>query len=429
MDIPVLTKFIQGIKLFLADRRLRWLTIVFLVGAAFIILFREIGRWLATTGIILFFGGIFPTFFLLTAFVSILGLQRFIASDETYQRSIILFIPWIIISAIVYALLFFAAQWLFQLLIIWVAFMGWIILQAYLSSRSALSYSEVVDVKHRSKASTIFFGSLNVVAYFIIWGALIGLVIINPAVLLPENIILLAAAAVGALLATGFNFFNGIIIIRERNKQTGDAVALLGIFVAFYVAYFMYNVLKIDTGGFDLFSLFVDIGISIFFVLYAMSSVGRTLAARAVLDTRWKMSKEFAATLTFFLASGYLFVEATLESLASIVGNPGLAALPDFIKLVLFPFIVLFTELLYLRRASKVLEAPPEPEEMPILEEEVPVEEPEEEPVEEFEEEYVEEVVEEEPEEDFEEDYEEELDAEPEWEEKEEPSEDSETFE
>ncbi|NHJ13487.1 MAG: hypothetical protein EAX95_07405 [Candidatus Thorarchaeota archaeon] len=382
MDIPVVSRFIKGIQLFLEQKRLRWLTAIFLLGTAFIVFFREIGRWIPTTGIITLLGGIFPTFFLLTAFVSIIGLHRFIASDESYKRSGILFIPWIIVSVIVYAMLWIMAIGILVFLFIGVAFLGWIVLQAYLSSRSALQYSEVVDVKKRSKLTTVFFGSLNIVAYFIIWAALIALIIINPVVLAPENLILIGAAIVGAVLASGFNFLNGLIIVRERNKQTGDSVAILGIFVALYVAYFMYNVLKVDTGAWDPFSLLIDLGVSVFFLLYAMSSVGLTLASRADLDTRLKISKEFAATLTFFLASGYMFIEAELETLANLPGisNPALGALPDFIKLVLFPFVVLIMELLYLRRAGKVLEAPEIPEDLLIVEEETAEEEEEEPP-------------------------------------------------
>lgn len=372
MDIPVVSKFIKGIRLFLEHKRLRWLTGIFLLGALFIVFFREIGRWIPTTGIIALLGGIFPTFFLLTAFVSILGLGRFVASDESYRRSAMYFIPWIIISLIVYAVLWYFATPILVFLFIGLAFLGWIVLQAYLSSRSALQYSGAIDVKKRSKLTTAFFGSLNIIAYIIIWGGLIALIIINPAVGAPENWILIGAAAVGALLASGFNFLNGLIIVRQRNKQTGDSVALLGIFVAFYVTYFMYNVLKIDTGAWDPLSFLIDLGVSVFFLLYAMSSVGLTLASRAELDTRLKISKEFAATLTFFLASGYMFIQAELETLAALpnVSNPALAALPDFIKLVLFPFVVLIVEILYLRRAGKILEAPEIPEDLLIVEEE-----------------------------------------------------------
>ncbi|MHA2311076.1 MAG: hypothetical protein ACXADF_06235, partial [Candidatus Thorarchaeota archaeon] len=233
-----------------------------------------------------------------------------LADEETYTRSIILFLPWLGISAVVYAGLFIFAPLLYNLFFFWISFFGWIVLQAYLSSRTALGYAESVDIPQRSKLVTIFFGSLYLVSYFIMIGAFVFLLFYNPALILDAaQLPVLAGAILGLLVALGYNFLNGFLILRYRNKTMGDNLALLGLFISFYVAYFLYNVMKPEIVGLDILSLLVDIGISIFFILYAMSSVGLTLSARADLDTRWKISKELAATLTFFLASGYLVVE------------------------------------------------------------------------------------------------------------------------
>ncbi|MHA2143469.1 MAG: hypothetical protein ACXADD_18485 [Candidatus Thorarchaeota archaeon] len=86
--------------------------------------------------------------------------------------------------------------------------------------------------------------------------------------------------------------------------------------------------------------------------------MGLTLSARADLDTRWKISKELAATLTFFLASGYLVVEAAFEAAVF----PILGKAPDIIKLFIFPGVALLMGLLFIRRAGR---APPEPAPMP----------------------------------------------------------------
>jgi hypothetical protein len=212
-------------------------------------------------------------------------------------------------------------------------------------------------------------------------GAFVFLLFYNPALITDgTQWPVLAGAILGLLVALGYNFLNGFLILRYRNKTMGDNLALLGLFISFYVAYFLYNVMKPDVVGLDLLSLIVDIGISIFFILYAMSSVGLTLSARAELDTRWKISKELAATLTFFLASGYLVVEAAFE--ASIW--PILGKAPDIIKLFLFPGVALIMALLFIRRAGR---APPEPAPMPddapVLTEEEDLEEAEIEPAEE----------------------------------------------
>jgi hypothetical protein len=383
MDIPILTRFIKGIKLFLESKRLRWFAFVFLISAILVYLVRGLGQIYPpfATGLIAVIGGIFPTFFLIASFLAILGLQRFLADEETYSRSLILFVPWLGVSAVVYAALFIFAPFLYSLFFFWISFFGWIVLQAYLSSRTALGYAEMVDIKHRSKVVTILFGSLYLVSYFVMIGAFILLLFYNPALITDgAEWPVLIGAVLGLLVALGYNFLNGILILRYRNKTMGDNLALLGLFIAFYVAYFLYNVMKPEVVGLDVLSLLVDIGMSIFFILYAMSSVGLTLAARAELDTRWKISKELAATLTFFLASGYLVVEAAFE--ASIW--PILGKAPDIIKLFLFPGVALLMSLLFIRRVGR---APPEPvpmpDDAPTLVEDEDIEEPEDEPVDE----------------------------------------------
>lgn len=347
---------------------------VFILGAVFVYFFRELGNWIPqlATAFIAVLGGIFPTFFLLTAFFSILGLQRFVASEESYAKSATMFIPWIIVSAAIYFVLFLIRP-LYDLIFFWIAFFGWIVFQAYLASRSALGYASSVEVTQRSKYITAFFGILNVLSYAIVIGAFIILGLMNPALLTPAGLPVLAGGAIGMIVAIAFNFLNGILILRYRNKRVGDNLALLGLFIALYVAYFEYNILKVQTGATDFFALAVDIGISVFFILYAMSSVGLTLSARAELDTRFKISKELGATLTFFLASGYLTIEAAFEA----IGIPILASGPDIIKLLIFPGVALVMELLFIRQTGKVVQPPPMPEDAPVLEPEPEAAEPE----------------------------------------------------
>ena len=374
MEIPVLTRFIKGLKLFFESKRLRWLFVVFIFSAIFILVFREIGKVFQplATGLIAVIGGVFPTFFLVAAFMCLFGLQRFVASDESYSKSFIYTIIWIVVSIVVYIILWVTGLVFF--LMIGVAFLGWIGFQAYLSSRSALGYAEKVDIQSRSKAIGLVFGSLYIVSYIIMIGGLIVLAVWNLSAGtfdLPTFV----AAVLGTLLALGFNFLNGLIMIRERNKVTVDNLAVLGLFVALYVVYFQYNILKPVSPGLDIISLLIDMGISIFFILYAMSSVGLTLASRADLDTRWKVSGELAATITFFLASGYLVVQALFDVISvGIIGG----RIPDIIKLFVFPFVALVMELLFIRRAHKVLEPKPT-EEQPVPEVEETKEEPEEE--------------------------------------------------
>ncbi|KXH72873.1 MAG: hypothetical protein AM326_00675 [Candidatus Thorarchaeota archaeon SMTZ-45] len=373
MEIPVLTRFIKGLRLFFESKRLRWFTLIFLLSAIFVFVLRELGNIWPTTGLITVLGGVFPTYFMIAAFLALFGLQRFLADEESYGKSFALFIPSIIASIVLYVFLFIFANALWFFIFFWIAFFGWIVFQAFISSRSALGYAESVDIKHRSKAITVFFGTLYLASYFIIIGAFIVMLILNPAIFVTETgLLVVVAAGIGVIIAAGYNFLNGILILRYRNKVMGDNLALLGLFIALYVAYFLYNVLKPDPTGIDLFSSIIDIGISVFFILYAMSSVGLTLSARAELETRWKISKELAAAITFFLASGYLVVEAAFESAGFAIFERG----PDLIKLILFPGVALLMALLFIRRAGR---APPEPapmpEDAPVLTEKLETEE------------------------------------------------------
>ena len=89
-----------------------------------------------------------------------------------------------------------------------------------------------------------------------------------------------------------------------------------------------------------------------------MSAVGLTLASRAQLDTRFKISIELAATITFFLASGYVVVQALFGTFAG--GLLG-ARMADVIKLIVFPFVALVMELFFIRSSRKAPAPAPEP--------------------------------------------------------------------
>jgi hypothetical protein len=371
MDIPVLTRFINGLKLFFESKRLRWFFLIFMISVIFIYTWRELGNFVPAIagGFIVIIGGVFPTFFMLAAFLSLLGLQRYIASEESYRVSFGSFLIWLVISGVVYFILWLTGLVFWVMVVI--AFLGWIGFQAYISSRSALGYAESVQIKTRSRAVTLLFGIMNLLSYVIIIGAFIVLLIWYVATApVPIDFGPVIGAIIGTLLAAGFNFLNGIIIVKERKQITADNLALLGLFIAAYAAYFQYNILKPASITFDLFSLIVDMGISIFFILYAMSAVGLTLASRAHLDTRFKISIELAATITFFLASGYVVVQALFGTFA--LGLLG-ARMADVVKLIVFPFVALVMELLFIRSSRKAPEAAPEPAETPEVPEEAEV--------------------------------------------------------
>lgn len=376
MDIPVISRFVKGLTLFFESKRLKWFFIIFILSAVFVLILRELGNFvpLFAGGFIVVIGGIFPTFFMITAFVSLFGLQRFVASNESYSKSFAYFIIWIIVSTIIYFMLWLTGMVFWTM--VGVAFLGWIGFQAYISSRTALRYAESVEIKSKSRFVALLFGAMHILSYIIVIGAFIVLLVWYTAntLLIDYDYVVIGAAIIGTLLAVGFNFLNGFIMLRERKRVTVNNLAILGLFIAAYVAYFLYNVLKPASISFDLLSLLIDAAVSIFFILYAMSAVGLTLASRAHLDTRWKISSELAATITFFFASGYLVVQALFGTLSGgLIGE----RIPDVIKLFAFPFVALIMELLFVRRMRKQLKAPT-PVEMPTVPEEAEIE-PEEE--------------------------------------------------
>ncbi len=367
MDIPILTKFIEGLKLFFASKRLKWLTLVFVIGAITITVWENLALMVPALGpIAIFVGGIFPTFFMITCFISLLGLARFVADEESYKKSFFLTIIWFVVSFFVLIMMFFIRP-IFNWMFIGVAFLGWIGFQSYFSTRSSLGYASSMDIESRSKFVGYLYGFIYILNYVVIIGAFVyTLVFINP--VLGMGTVL---AAIGGLLALGFNFVNGLVYVAERKKSTASNIVFLGMFISFYSAYFIYNVLKGYDPGLDL----VGIGITVFFILYTMSSVGRSLASRAELDTRLKLSKELAATFTFFLASGFMFVDAMF---AVILGDWDVTltgGLGDAIKLLVFPFVAFIMVLNFIRKSRKVLEAAPVPDEIPVVRDE-PEEEP-----------------------------------------------------
>jgi len=357
----MLSKFVEGLKLFFSSKRLKWLTLVFVLGAGLIALMERIVLLVpssVTNLLALFAGGVFPTFFMLTAFFSLIGLARFVASDESYARSVIFTIMWMVVSIVVLLLLVFVVRDFFNIMFIGVAFLGWIGFQSYFSTRSSLGYAESAAIQSKSKLVGILYGFLYILNYGLIAGSFIVTSFINPSILLTAAWFL---AILGALLAAGFNFLNGWVLLAERNKSTASSIAFLGLFISSYSAYFIYNVLKGFDAGFDL----VGAAISIFFLVYTMSSIGRTLASRAELDTRWKLSKELAATSTFFLASGYMFTDALFTVILSGT-NPALAGVVgDIVKLIIFPFVAFIMELNFIRKSRKMPKEAPMPEVLP----------------------------------------------------------------
>lgn len=367
MEIPVLTKFIQGLKLFFESKRMKWLTLVFFIGAFAIYALERLSTLpvlIPSATLFLGISAIFPSFWMLATIVSLAGLQKFVASEESYSRSALYSVIWLVVSIVLLIISYFFV-WILILAIVFSGFFLWIAFQGYFSTRTSLGIASGFQVEHRSKGMTFLFGIANVFNYVILVVAIIGTVIFIGF----SSLVAVLAAIVGAAIAAFFNFINGLIIARQRNKATADNLSLLGLFIALYSGYFIYNVIKPVDLSVDIIGLMV----TIFFLLYTMSGVGQSLASRAEMETRFKLSKELAATFTFFIASCYVFVDVmfTLLLTNSGVDPSQIAPISDILKLWLFPLIALVVELRFVWRAGKVTEIPETPEDIPV----VPVEE------------------------------------------------------
>ena len=172
MDIPILSNFIEGLKLFFSSKRLRWLTLLFFIGAVTITIVERIAYW---TDIIdrvaIIIGAIFPTFFMITAFLSLLGLARFVADDESYSKSLTYTIVWTIVSVVVLVLMTVFTPALLNFLFIGVAFLGWIGFQSFFSTRTALGFAESVDIENRSSLVRFLYMIIYFLNYLVIVGA------------------------------------------------------------------------------------------------------------------------------------------------------------------------------------------------------------------------------------------------------------------
>ena len=165
MEIPILTKFIEGLKLFFASKRLKWLTLIFFFGAFTITIWENLALIAPILSpVALMVGGVFPTYFLITGFVALLGLSRFVADEESYRNSLVYTFIWFFVSIFVLIFLLMARP-IFNWMFIGVAFLGWIGFQSYFSTRSSLGYAESVVLDSRSR----LVGALYVFIYFLLY--------------------------------------------------------------------------------------------------------------------------------------------------------------------------------------------------------------------------------------------------------------------
>lgn len=286
-------------------------------------------------------------------------------------------VAWMAVSfaiAVFLSILVGRAALLFFAIFGWV---GWIAFQGYLSTRTSLRIATIAEPKKG--------GFLLGTGSFIL--LIIGLGIIAAEALLalylvPNDILGLGTTMNGIFPLASANLTNPetvpylmvaygcmglfalvmlLAFFRYAGKGAALNIALLTLFISIYAGYFLVNVMR-RTGVSGMGP--VDIGMSLFFLAYALSGIGRTATEAA--EKPGGRIGDFGPLITFFLASGFFFVDSIITVSANpltIIGDPatgwfetGLLADPRFLflfkdvaKLIAFPLAAIFTAVIYLR--------------------------------------------------------------------------------
>ncbi len=296
-------------------------------------------------------------------------------------------LSWIVVSfaiAVFLSLLVGRTALLFFAIFGWV---GWIAFQGYLSTRTSLRIATLAEPKKG--------GFLLGTGSFIL--LLIGLGIIAAEALLalylvPNDILGLGTMINGIFPSATVNLaeqFTYLIVayacmglfalvmlfafLKNAGKGAALNISLLTIFIGIYAGYFLVNIMR-RTGVFGMGP--VDIAMSLFFLAYALSGIGRTATEAA--EKPGGRIGDFGPLITFFLASGFFFV----DSIIAVAANPltimggagvpgtgwfetGILADPRFLflfrdvaKLIAFPLTAIFTALYYLthERTERIIE-------------------------------------------------------------------------
>ncbi len=395
MQIPILSGIISGLGVFFKTRRYLAYLIVF-VATTFLGL---LVSWMMYTNpgsdieeiLVYFFtyvGSAGTIYFALGALFTGLGADRLWITRRGRGRvTEMKGLSWMVVSfaiAVFLSILVGRTALLFFAIFGWV---GWIAFQGYLSTRTSLRIATIAEPKKG--------GFLLGTGSFII--LIIGLVIIAAEALLalylvPNDILGLGTMINGIFpLATAnlANQFTYLIVayacmglfalvmllafVRYAGKGAALNISLLTLFIGIYAGYFLVNVMR-RTGVFGMGP--VDIAMSLFFLAYALSGIGRTATEAA--EKPGGRIGDFGPLVTFFLASGFFFV----DSIIAVASNPltimggsgipgtgwfetGILADPRFLflfrdvaKLAAFPLTAIFTALYYLthERTERIVE-------------------------------------------------------------------------
>jgi hypothetical protein len=390
VNIPILSNMVEGLKVFFKTRRYVAYTTVFFA-TSFLTFFWSIllsgyaGSSYESILINLFvyLGATGTIYFMLGSLFMIIGLEKvWITRRGRGKTTELKGIAWMAVSFAISVFLSIAAgptALLFFAIFCWI---GWIAFQAYLSARTSLRVAEIAEPKKGGIAIGI--GSLillligigiiaaeAIAALVLIPGDLFGIGTAIQSIGLFSNAItnianqyswlIVAYAMMGLfVLISLFSFF------KYARKGAALNIAILVLFIGIYAGYFLVNVMRrSQPPGFEP----VDIFMTLFFLLYAMAGIGRTVTEGV--EERRSWTRDLGPLLTFFLASGFFFVDSII-AVAGVSGSQlatwfawndfnslWMYVFRDVVKLIAFPLAAIFSMLYYLRweRVERIYDA------------------------------------------------------------------------
>ncbi len=361
MGIPFLSSFIDGLKLLFKSKRMIWFTTIFFLG---IIFSSYIGYMIPiSTGVIgdilkgafLYIGSTTTIYFIFATVGTVVGKDKWFYRRRDLKNTVTLTAVWLIASFWI-SILFAVYLDIIMLFIFVIAcWIGWIGFQSYMSSRTALRIATLSEPT-KTGVITKFFGFFVMLLSYATYGGLGYFMFImnGTAPRLIENF---------SLIVTGFIFLgfflllNTFLFFRYISRGTSLNVALMSFFVLIYTGYFSYGILFKSSPK----ATAVDFVISIVFLLYSLSGIGKTISSFLEDEKPKGIQPEAGLFFVFFLASGYFFVD-------SIIALPQIQALAtsnvfgilfkDVIKFVLFPMIATIVSIYYVKvqRVKRLIE-------------------------------------------------------------------------
>lgn len=390
MRIPVLSGIVEGLRVFFRTKRYVAYTIIFFVTVFLAFFMSLLLTWTAGTALqqplVYFFAYLGSTgtiYFAIGSLLTAVGADRlWITRRGRGSVTELKGIAWLAVSfavAVFMSILLGATALLFFALFCWV---GWISFQAYLSARTSLRVAGIAEPKKGglllgAGSFIILLIGIGLIAaealaalYLIpndVFGIGTAVSAIFPGAI--SNLVQQQASLIVAYVAMGlFALVMLISFLRYAGRGAALNIALLTLFISLYAGYFLVNVLR-RTSAFGMTP--VDIVMSIFFLLYAMSGIGRTVTD-AVEGSRSRL-RDFGPLITFFLASGFFFVDSIIAvsttpgteialwldpTTGLLANNYALFLFRDVAKLIAFPLTAIFSALYYLRveREERIIE-------------------------------------------------------------------------